>query len=272
MKKLFNLTLAAIIALSAAIPVYAASNMTLEQATKLAKRHVPAGSTHLRTENDDGRYEVKFYNEDKQERYEIDISKATEKIVSFDSERYNDTGSNTVKLSKEDVKKIVAKEFKNAEILSVKLDRDNGFKEYDVYFQTDKYHGDYVINPENGIVLNRDIRVGKKVSNSTASSKISYQRAIELALKQVPGATVTDADLDKENGVYFYEIELYKNGFEYDLAIDAKTEKVLWNSSHKDDWNDNDDKFDDDDDDDDDDDKFDDDDDDDDDKFDDDDD
>ena len=60
------------------------------------------------------------------------------------------------------------------------------------------------------------------------------------------GGFIKDIDLDKKNGTYYYEVELVKDGIEYDYIVDAKTGKVTLENEHdaylnyddKDDWSD----------------------------------
>lgn len=68
----------------------------------------------------------------------------------------------------------------------------------------------------------------------TAAEAKKIQNASQAeaeALKKVPSATVTEVDTDTDNGVLVYEVELYKNGREYNLefrASDGKLIKYEW--------------------------------------------
>lgn len=58
-----------------------------------------------------------------------------------------------------------------------------------------------------------------------AEEKISLDRAIEIALKQVPGATrqnVASAHKDYDDGKLVYEIEVVYGGYEYEFEINSK--------------------------------------------------
>ena len=56
-----------------------------------------------------------------------------------------------------------------------------------------------------------------------AASNISIEQAQAIALKKVPGATITNIELDYENNKSIYDIDLVLNQYEYDLKLDAKT-------------------------------------------------
>lgn len=67
----------------------------------------------------------------------------------------------------------------------------------------------------------------KAQTNYSAETKISYERAKEIALAKVGGGTVKEIELDYENGRLVYEIEVKYNGMEYDIKIDAVTSEIL---------------------------------------------
>lgn len=232
---------AAILSAAAVISVVSiqafAAALTAQQAKTIAEKHVPFGSVYVTTEVDDGRYEVKFYNEKKLEKYEIDVSRATQKVISFDSELLDDHGARTATLTQEQAKKVVTDEHPGATIQSVTLDRDDGLVEYDVRFTANGYYGEITVHPDTGAVLKRDIQVGTQPTAADVRSLISYTQAVEAALKQVPNGVVTDVDLDREGGTYIYGIEIYKDGLEYDVALNASNGALLWNNSHADSWN-----------------------------------
>lgn len=56
-----------------------------------------------------------------------------------------------------------------------------------------------------------------------AASYISITQAKSIALKKVPGSTVTSIELDYEKNRAIYDIDLVFNQYEYDLKLDAKT-------------------------------------------------
>ena len=213
-----------------------AAALTAQQAKAIAEKLVPSGSAYVTTEVDDGRYEVKFYNQAKLEKYEIDVGRATQKAISFDSELLDDRGARTATLTQEQAKKVVTDEHPGATIQSVTVDYDDGLMEYDVRFTASGYYGEITVHPGTGAVLKRDIQIGTQPTANDVRTLISYTQATEAALKQVPGGVITDVDLDREGGTYIYEIEVYKDGLEYDVALNAADGTVLWSNSHADSW------------------------------------
>ncbi len=70
---------------------------------------------------------------------------------------------------------------------------------------------------------------------AAATGALSLEKVRELALEKVPGGLVTDIDYEKRSNTTVYEIEIYKDGMEHDLVIDAKTGKELSYHKEKDD-------------------------------------
>ena len=87
-----------------------------------------------------------------------------------------------------------------------------------------------------------------KNSNSQSSNSSNYigaDKAKQIALAKVPGATITDFELDRDGGRAKYEGEMRKDGTEYDFKIDAVTGEILsWKVDKDDDYDD--DRYDDD--------------------------
>ena len=66
--------------------------------------------------------------------------------------------------------------------------------------------------------------------NVSSNSYIGGKRAMNIALKKVPGANsshVKEIHLDRENGRMVYEGEIYHNGWEYEFDIDAVTGAIV---------------------------------------------
>ena len=107
------------------------------------------------------------------------------------------------------------------------LDQDDGRTCYDVEFYTADYtEYDYEIDANTGDVLSYDYDAegyqGQSQSGSTTA--ITADRAKEIALAEVPGATASDIyefETDRDDGRLEYEGTIYYNGTEYDFTIDG---------------------------------------------------
>ena len=59
-------------------------------------------------------------------------------------------------------------------------------------------------------------------TSAIAASHISINDARAIALKKVPGGTVTSIDLDYERNKAIYDIDIILNQYEYELKLNAK--------------------------------------------------
>jgi uncharacterized membrane protein YkoI len=82
---------------------------------------------------------------------------------------------------------------------------------------------------------------GTAATATPANTKISLERAGEIARGAVPGATITSIEIEDEHGTAAWEVELTPaNGPHRELTIDAGTGKIIENeidrpSAHDDD-------------------------------------
>lgn len=71
------------------------------------------------------------------------------------------------------------------------------------------------------------IRVADDVRVTPDMARVSEYDARAAAIRAVAGATVTDVDLDEEDGYLVYEVDLWRDGVEFDVTIDAGSGEVL---------------------------------------------
>lgn len=235
------LAISAACLLTGAVPAFAANSFTMEDAKTVAASYLPSGSTFLRSETDSREYELKYYNESLQELYELEVSRITQSVTKLESQKLDHRGSAKVTLSSAEAEKLVKKQYPAASDLFVWLEEDDGYYVYEVSLTTDDSKIELNIHPETGDILEKEIDynyVSPDAFAQTASSLIGYEKAKALALKQVSDAIITDIDLEEESGILVYEIELYKDGCEYDLILNAQTGDKIYLSSHKDVWDD----------------------------------
>lgn len=64
-------------------------------------------------------------------------------------------------------------------------------------------------------------------SQPAAAGPISASQARQLAQQAVPGATITETELDHEHGQAVWEIDLSKGSCDYEVKISAATGKIL---------------------------------------------
>ncbi|WP_445506371.1 PepSY domain-containing protein [Niallia sp. 03190] len=127
------------------------------------------------------------------------------------------------KISKEEATKLAAEET-NKEVKDVELQTNaNGETVYEVELQDDvldqKEDEDLYVNAETGEVLSKN--------SMLKNIKITDEKAKKIALEKKAG-TVTDIELDDNNGIYYYDIEVVQaNGKDVDIKISAENGKII---------------------------------------------
>jgi len=75
--------------------------------------------------------------------------------------------------------------------------------------------------------LQGTIQVDDDAPNKAELARVTHERAAEIALAALPGATVQDTDLEEEDGFLVYEVDLILDRQEYEAYVDAGSGEVL---------------------------------------------
>jgi uncharacterized membrane protein YkoI len=148
--------------------------------------------------------------------YEISVGKMTfiRNLIILDP---NLKVEDLVILSLEELVRISAKTGLDIKrIIEVDQELDELYQDVDDDDELDDYDYDYDDDSDVGIS-----------PTVAANQLIGHEKAIEIALGLTGGGVVDDIELDEDDGFYSYEIEIVKDGIEYDIEIDALTGKVL---------------------------------------------
>ena len=109
--------------------------------------------------------------------------------------------------------------------LKSRLDYDDGRQVYDVEFYSSDYtEYDYEIDAATGDILSYDSDAEGYAPPTANTTAITADQARQIALAEVPGATVNDIyefELDRDDGRLEYEGTIYYNGMEYEFTIDG---------------------------------------------------
>lgn len=214
--------------------------LTLDEAKEIAKGYVPATATFVTSEEEQNKYEVMFRDDSNSESFEVEVSKSTKKVKKVESQLDNDMGSEKVELKEADVEKIIKEKFTGVTSVSVTLKKDNGLYEYEADFKSNDFYGDAEVHPVSGAILESTVKYGTAVTiptdgkddSSQSGEFISYGEVEKAVLKAAGGGFIKDIDLEKKKGNYYYEVELIKDGVEYDYIVDAKTGKITLENEH----------------------------------------
>lgn len=148
----------------------------------------------------------------------------------------------TKAITADEAKKIALNDagFKESEVkrLTVKKDTDDGVTHYDVEFYKGDYEYDYEINAKTGKITDYSKeKEATKASATTPTTKpadtktISKSEAKKIALNHAglkeSEVTALKVELDKDDGVTYYDVEFRKGIYEYSYEINAKTGKII---------------------------------------------
>lgn len=207
-------------------------------AAGIAEGAATFSSTDLDSRNGTDYYEVDFTANG--QSYEYDIDAVTGVVISSsqgDAGTTNTAGTNTAGTTSGTtaVDEAQAKEIAlehaglsqdQVTFIQCKLDRDDGRQVYDVEFYTTDYtEYDYEIDAATGEVLSYDYDAeGYSGGTGTGSQTITADRAKEIVLAEVPGATTSDIyefETDRDDGRLEYEGTIYYNGTKYEFSVDG---------------------------------------------------
>ena len=172
-------------------------------------------TTRLRVseDRDDGRkvYEIRFDAAEKEYDYEIQASDGA--IVSSDVEAIE----NNAGIQDDDTQ--------NSNSVQNEKDQTDASDSGNAQGQT---------GTEN--TAGQDQNQSSANSGSSAGVAISQDEAVQIALDRVPGATAQNVkiELDRDDGRYKYEGEIFYNRIEYDFEIDANSGTILEWSEERD--------------------------------------
>lgn len=150
------------------------------------------------------------------------------------------TGSVTLEQAKQIALQHAGKTASGVTFVKTKKDFDDGRWEYEIEFISSSGNGyleyDYDIDAATGKILSYDYDAEgytpsiPSAGGSTGNAAISAQKAKQIALARVPGATTANLykfKQDFDDGRWEYEGEIVYNGMEYDFTIDVSTGSIV---------------------------------------------
>lgn len=216
----------------------------------LADAGISADSvTFIKAEKDydDGisHYDIEFVYNGTEYDYEIAIETGT--IISKKTETANGYGTTTGSTSStgytlDELKNIVLADAglsgESVTYTKTKQDYDDGVLEYEIDFTYNSTKYEYEIAVSTGKIISKKTEALKyntttttTSSSSNSSSTITAEEAKAIALADAgiseSSVSYIKAKLDKDNGIYIYEVEFTYNRVEYDYEINASTGTII---------------------------------------------
>jgi len=152
------------------------------------------------------------------------------------SQASSDQGISSITMTIDEAKKIYEKEYPSTSITAIDVDSSFGTYYFKVDGVDDNKEYELKINTSNSEIfkereetLDKDEQNGVKKTNEAIDfSKLkTLKEIIDLAEPLFEGATATDADLEKEVGVTYWDITLKKGTQEMEVKIDAVDGTIL---------------------------------------------
>lgn len=227
------------------------SLISKEKAKEIVLNKIPGASiTKLELDEEDGIWLYEGKAKLGETVYEFEIKADDGSIMEWKSESKNGTASSSSSsssssggtasssssssaITKEQAKSLVLKKIPGATIVELSVDYDDGRKVYEgeAYLNTSEYEFEIDAATGNFIKWKEE----KHENTSNASSLISAEKAKSIVLAKVPGATITDLELDEDDGGYYYEGEARKGSVEYEFVINAVNGSIVeWEEDSED--------------------------------------
>lgn len=116
-------------------------------------------------------------------------------------------------------------------VLEVELERERGRFVYEVELIKDEIATEVEVDLDSGDILSsrreRFSRDERRALAALRGAGLSLTQAVENAEQQTAGKA-KGVELEEEDGVIWIEVELVRNGKEYEVIIDLATGQVLW--------------------------------------------
>lgn len=116
----------------------------------------------------------------------------------------------------------------SGKIVEIEFDRDDRSPHYEIEIKTAKEEVEVEVDAVTGKVTITDRDPIKKPATKKKTTLITQKKAILIAKDKLNGkGTVTEIELNRDNGATFYEIELKHGNNKYDVEINAVTGKII---------------------------------------------
>lgn len=131
-------------------------------------------------------------------------------------------------------KEIALEKTGGGELITFSFDDNSGSRVYNIEIADDNNNYIMTMDAKSGDILTYEKTPKEPASASNDSqntgddsgSLISASKAKSIALSRVGGGTVTECNLDSDDGTKKYEIKITWNGYEYEVDVNAKSGKV----------------------------------------------
>ena len=177
-------------------------------------------------------YDVTFFDADG--KYEYSIGADDGLVYGFDYEknmrRVSTPSSSPVSRDEALSIALVEADLTQADISRerVEYDRDDGMEIYEVEFRSGDYEYSYDIDASNGRVMAGEYEIRGRVASNRNAELISTTEA-EMIVRSLidSNADYVRIRSDYDDGIYIYEADMYAQGIDYEVELNAATGDVI---------------------------------------------
>lgn len=127
----------------------------------------------------------------------------------------------------EQAKAIAIERAGGGQVIKSELDYEDHGAEYELIVVNGDFRYDIDINAYTGTVMKMESKNIDRLKMPVRADMISPARAKEIAIGQAGGGIVFDCELDYDDGMAVYEIELMRDNVKYEYDINAYTGSIL---------------------------------------------
>lgn len=212
-----------------ALDVQAAGISSANQARQKALRQVSNAAVtdvDLDRENGEQVYEVELVKGTK--KYDITYRVSDGKMLEYGWEKtvVSPAASRSL-LTVDQCRQLALAKVKNGTITAISQKVDDGIDIYKVKVTAGNKRYTLKYHARTGALIEYQWKLAAAASSGSQKGDIGMEKAKQIALDAVPGASVYQAEYDVDDGVPVYEIEVIKGNYEYEFKIDAKTGAIL---------------------------------------------
>lgn len=215
--------------ISAADRAAAAGISNANQAREKALKKVPNAvvtDTDQDYENGERVYEIELVKGSK--KYDITYRASDGKMSEYGWEKTAvSPNRNRAPIGEEKCRQLASERVKNAVITSFSQKTDDGVDIYKVKMTAGNRRYTLKYHARTGALTEYQWKLVKTAASDGQNKDIGMEKAKQIALKEVKGAVVYQAEYDIDDGVAIYEIALIKGNYEYEFKIDAASGTIL---------------------------------------------
>ena len=215
------------------------TSITEKKAKEIALKKTNGGKvTKYELDREDGVlvHEITVVNGNTKYTMDINANDGTITDYKEKSIKKDTTQSQSASVTEKEAKETALKKAGGGEVIKCKLDREDGKLIYEIKVINGNMEYSMDIDANNKKIYDyEEEQIDDVDNNSSNGAAISSDEAKKIALKKSGGGKVVKCELDYDDGMQVYEIEIINGNTEYEIDIDASNGTIIQFDSEIDD-------------------------------------